>query len=395
MSDGLRKIVFLTGTRADFGKLKPLMHTAQDDPSYVVHIFVTGMHMLANYGYTCEEVERAGFRNIYKYINQNASDGMDHILAKTIVGLSDYVREIKPDLIIVHGDRVEALAGATVGALNNILTAHIEGGEVSGTVDELIRHAVTKLSHIHLVSNEQARTRLIQLGERKDSIHVIGSPDVDVMNSNSLPSLQVVKKRYEIEYDSYGVMAFHPVTTERKDLQRQIAVIIDQLVKSQKNYVVIYPNNDYGTEVILEEYQRLSNNGRFRFFPSMRFEYFLSLLKHARFIVGNSSAGVREAPHFGVPTINLGSRQYNRVKCSSILDVSIDENAIARALEFVDTMSCIPNALFGTGDSAFRFHQILQCESFFSTPKQKYFVDYDTANQPETDYCSLLDKGSM
>ena len=183
-----KKIVFVTGTRADFGKLKSLMKIIQSDNQFELHVFVTGMHMLAKYGYTCEEVEKANFTNIYKFINQNVSDGMDHVLAKSILGLSDYVREINPDMIIVHGDRVEALAGATVGALNNVLTGHIEGGEVSGTIDELIRHAVTKLSHAHFVANNEAQKRLLQLGEKPEATYIIGSPDIDVMNSNSLPS---------------------------------------------------------------------------------------------------------------------------------------------------------------------------------------------------------------
>lgn len=375
MIDGNRKIVFLTGTRADFGKLKPLIQKIQDDASYEVHIFVTGMHMLAKYGYTCEEVERAGFRNIFKYINQNSSDGMDYVLAKTIVGLSDYVREINPDLIIVHGDRVEALAGATVGALNNILTAHIEGGEVSGTVDEMIRHAITKLAHIHLVSNEQARMRLVQLGELADSIHVIGSPDVDVMNSNTLPSLQEVKRHYQINYISYAVMAFHPVTSERKDLKRQISIIVDQLIKSHRNYIVIYPNNDHGTEVIFEEYQRVIGLQRFRLFPSMRFEYFLSLLKHADFIIGNSSAGVREAPNFGVPTINLGSRQFHRVSCPSVMDVPIQSESVETAISEISLVPRQSYKLFGNGSSALLFHKILSTKAFWLTHTQKYFVD--------------------
>jgi len=188
-----RNILFLTGTRADFGKLKSLMTKIQEDDEFELNIFVTGMHMLSKYGYTCIEVEKAGFRNLYKFINQNASDSMDHILSKTISGLSDYVKETRPDLLIIHGDRVEALAGATVGALNNLLVGHIEGGEVSGTVDELIRHATSKLSHIHFVSNESAKKRLVQLGEKKETIHVIGSPDVDVMNSSSLPTIDEVR----------------------------------------------------------------------------------------------------------------------------------------------------------------------------------------------------------
>lgn len=342
---------------------------------FEVHIFVTGMHMLAKYGYTCEEVEKSGFTNIYRFINQNGSDSMDQVLGKTILGFSDYVKEIVPEMLIVHGDRVEALAGAAVGALSNVLVGHIEGGEVSGTVDELIRHAVSKLSHEHFVANEAAMGRLTQLGERDDSIHIIGSPDIDVMNSNTLPSLDNVRERYDFDFESYSLLMFHPVTTELTMLPEQIQTVVDQVKSSGRNFIVIYPNNDCGAEVILKAYLGLHGDPRFRIYPSMRFEYFLTLLKHADFILGNSSAGIREAPHFGVPSINLGSRQYNRVKCDHILNIDITPSAISNALQQVSGLMRKPIRLFGNGNSAVLFHEILKNPAFWSRTAQKYFVD--------------------
>lgn len=371
----VKKILFLTGTRADFGKLKALMLALQLDQSFELHVFVTGMHMLAKYGYTCEEVERVGFSNIFKYINQNSNDGMDQVLAKTINGLSDYIREIKPDLLIVHGDRVEALAGAIVGALNNILTAHIEGGEISGTIDELIRHAVTKMSHIHFVANQEAQRRLIQLGENENVVHVIGSPDVDVMNSNSLPSLAEVRRHYQIGFSKYAVLAFHPVTTEVAKLREETRIMLNALERSDRNYVVIYPNNDLGAEIILEEYSRIASNPRFKIFPSMRFEYFLTLLKHATFMIGNSSAGVREAPHFGVPAVNLGSRQHNRVKSSLVVNAALIPDSIDVAIKNAVALPREAECLFGDGDSARHFVKILSDEFFWCHSKQKHFID--------------------
>src|SRR5664280_207607 len=160
-----RSILFVTGTRADFGKLKPLISEVAKSEAFQYRIFVTGMHMLSRYGSTVKEVFDCGFKNIFGYINQDGSGstGMDLALANTIQGLGHYVREFPPDLLVVHGDRIEALAGAIVGALHNVLVAHIEGGEVSGTVDELLRHAISKLSHLHFVANEEARNRLIQM----------------------------------------------------------------------------------------------------------------------------------------------------------------------------------------------------------------------------------------
>jgi UDP-N-acetylglucosamine 2-epimerase (hydrolysing) len=374
-SEVKKKIVFLTGTRADFGKLKSLMRKIEDDSRYELHVFVTGMHMLTKYGYTCAEVENEKFSNIFKYINQNPSDRMDNILAKTIAGLSDYFHEIRPDLLVIHGDRVEALAGASVGALNNVLVGHLEGGEVSGTVDELIRHAVTKLSHIHFVANDKARDRLTQLGERKSSIYIIGSPDVDAMTSSTLPSLTEVKQRYQIGFEEFGIVLFHPVTSEVDDLRRQTKVMVDDLIDSGLNYVVIYPNNDHGTDIILEEYQRLRAMPQFRMYPSIRFEHFLTLMKNAVVIVGNSSAGVREAPHLGLPAINIGTRQRNRVDYSGVVNVEAQAGRICEAIRRIPHLNIEAAALFGDGRSAELFHEIVGNTSFWQRSTQKYFVD--------------------
>nr|WP_206513225.1 UDP-N-acetylglucosamine 2-epimerase [Vibrio alfacsensis] len=157
---------------------------------------------------------------------------MDIVLSKTIQGLSDYVQDLKPDMIVVHGDRVEALAGAIVGSLNNILVAHIEGGEVSGTIDELIRHSVSKMSHLHFVSNDFARKRLIQLGECESSIFVIGSPDLDIMKSKELPSLLDVKDRYDIDFDKYSILMYHPVTTALNELGENIHEVVSGVIDS-------------------------------------------------------------------------------------------------------------------------------------------------------------------
>jgi UDP-N-acetylglucosamine 2-epimerase (hydrolysing) len=370
-----RKIVFLTGTRADFGKLKSLMLHLQADEHFEVHLFVTGMHMLSKYGSTWEEVRKAGLTNLYRFINQNENDSMDHILAKTVAGLSDYVKEVEPDMLVVHGDRLEALAGAIVGAFNNIRVAHIEGGEISGTIDEVIRHSVSKMSHLHFVANDKAKKRLLQLGETDETIHVIGSPDVDVMNSLDLPSLDEVRRYYGFDFSSYAILMFHPVTTEACLIRSQISTLVDEILESGHNFVVLYPNNDHGTNIIIEEYERLRGRDCIAIYPSMRFEYFLILLKHANYMIGNSSAGVREAPHFGVPTINLGSRQHKRVQTASVIDVPITHEDIRHAIARVPELPRQPQVLFGDGNSATAFHHVLRSEGTWSREIQKHFVD--------------------
>jgi UDP-N-acetylglucosamine 2-epimerase (hydrolysing) len=315
-------------------------------------------------------------RHVFPFINQDGSinSQMDIVLANTIQGLAYYIREFQPDLIVVHGDRVEAMAGAIVGALNNILVAHIEGGEISGTVDELIRHAVTKLSHLHFVANHEAQQRLIQMGESEDVIFVIGSPDIDVMLSHQLPDVSEVKMRYEITFDEYSIFIYHSVTTELHLLKLNIEAIIHALEDSGMAFVIIYPNNDTGSEIILDAYTRLSNDRRFRIIPSMRFEYFLTLLKHAKAIVGNSSAGIREAPVYGVPTVNIGNRQMNRFNYPSIVNVSEDKEMILTALKNLPT-AIVPSMHFGMGESAKLFMMHLRNPTLWITPCQKHFQD--------------------
>ncbi len=370
-----KKILFITGTRADFGKLKPLIREVENDPTFEPHIFATGMHMLKRYGLTVLEIGKEGFRNVYRYINQDAHyQRMDSALASTIQGLGDYIREFPPDMIVVHGDRVEALAGAVVGALNNILVAHVEGGELSGTVDELLRHSVTKLSHLHFVANEEARDRLRRMGERAESIFAIGSPDIDVMLSENLPDLDAVREKYEIPFADYGILLYHPVTTEAHRIQRHSEDLVAAVRDSGMNFVVIAPNNDFGSEIISNAYRTLEGDPRFRFLVSMRFEYFLSLLKHARIIVGNSSAGIREAPVYGTPSLNLGTRQHKRFLCDSIVNVPEKKEAMLGVLQNPPERSQ-PNYHFGRGDSARRFIQALREDSLWRTPIQKQFSE--------------------
>ena len=371
----MKKILFISGTRADFGKLKPLIKKVEESGQHQTGIFVTGMHMLALYGQTSLEVEKSGFKNIYKYINQREEDDMDIVLAKTIQGLSDYVKEASPDLIVVHGDRVEAMAGAIVGSLNNILVAHIEGGEVSGTIDELIRHAVSKLSHIHFVSNDKAKQRLVQLGEMASSIFVIGSPDLDMMNSSSLPRLSEVCDKYAIPFESYHIFMYHPVTTEQEKIENNINNLVDGLIESEQNYIVIYPNNDHGSHHILKALKKLDKHERFRVFPSMRFEFFLSAIKNAHSLIGNSSAGVREAPFYGIPSINIGSRQTNRATASSILNIDESKAQLLEAISQTRNIERKISKEFGSGNSAELFSNVLSRKEVWDVSHQKIFMD--------------------
>lgn len=374
----MKKILFLTGTRADFGKIKSLISILEKQQGFEVFVFVTGMHLQKEYGYTLIEIERCNFTNVHTFENHTHETTMDLTLAKTIEGLSTYVKTIQPDMIIVHGDRVETLAGAIVGSLNNILVAHIEGGELSGTVDELIRHSVSKLCHIHFVSNESAAKRLKQMGEIEASIYTIGSPDIDVMFSSDLPSLDKVKDYYQIPFDIYGVVMFHPVTTEAKEMQQYAVDFVAALLNDHHNYVVIYPNNDLGSQCIINEYQKLKENSRFRIFPSLRLEYFLTLLKNSQFIIGNSSAGIREAPYYGISIINIGTRQQNRAIHADIINVDYSVKNIVEALKNINTHKINKTQTdFGQGNSAQLFLESIENKNIWQINHQKQFRDYE------------------
>lgn len=370
-----KRILFLTGTRADFGKIKSLIKVLESTNDFEPYIFVTGMHMQETYGYTLIEVQKSGFKNIVTFENHTDESTMDLTLAKTIQGFSAHVKELDPDLIVVHGDRVEALAGAIVGSLNNILVAHIEGGELSGTIDELIRHSVSKLSHIHFVANKEAQKRLLQMGELDSSIKIIGSPDLDIMFSNNLPKLEEAKCYYEIPFESYAIAMFHPVTTEIESIETYAENFVSALIQSDKNYVVVYPNNDLGSKHILESYKEFLGNERFRVFPSLRFEYFLTLLKNSHFIIGNSSAGIREAPCYGIPTINIGTRQKNRAMHTRILNTDYSINSIKSALVSELSKNYIDERRYGDGNSAALFLNSLKADEFWEIEHQKQFKE--------------------
>lgn len=376
-----RKIVFLTGTRADYGKIKSLIRCVEASPLFEAYIFATGMHMLSKYGSTYLEIKKDNFNNLYTYINQNHSQSMDLILSNTILGFSNYVEELKPDAIIVHGDRLEALAGAIVGAFNNIRVFHIEGGEVSGTIDESIRHAVTKFAHYHLVANEQAKKRIIQLGEAKESIFVVGSPDIDIMLSRNLPDIETVFKYYDINFSTnYCIAMYHPVTTEVDILSEHAKQFVDALIESKREFVVIYPNNDSGTDIIIQEYKRLFGSKYFRIIPSMKFEYFLTLLKNSKCILGNSSSGIREAGVYGIPAVDVGSRQTGRYvenAHSHIVHAEETVESILTAIKKACQKNLLPFSEFGDGKSTEKFFRVISNKTLWETPIQKRFNDID------------------
>lgn len=378
VKEDIKRILFITGTRADYGKMKSLMQALDDSDKFEVFVFVCGMHLSKKFGSTYTEIINDGYKNTHVAHGLKQSFDACINLGDTIAYLSGYVDNVEPNMIIVHGDRMDALAGAVVGALHNIMVGHIEGGELSGTVDESIRHAISKFAHVHFVCTEEARERLMQLGESTSRIHIIGSPDIDIMMSKNLPSLENAKKRYEIDFEQYAILMYHPVTTEYSFIGEKIRKVVDAIIYSNRNYIVIYPNNDLGSEVILHEFERFTNNKRFRIFPSLRFEFFLTLLKNADFMVGNSSAGVREAGIYGIPAIDIGTRQngrYNELATKNIIHTDEDKDEILTAIDNIEKQA-YETHLFGDGNSTGRFCKIVQNPDFWNIELQKHFIDF-------------------
>ena len=369
-----KSILFVTGTRADFGKLEPLA-TATRDAGFDVSFFVTGMHMLDRYGLTKVEVHRTPGVGVHEFLNQRAGDPQDMVLAKTVIGFSDFVREHTPDLVVIHGDRVEALACALVCATNYIRCAHIEGGEVSGTIDEIYRHCNSKLASDHFVSSEDAARRVMALGEAQARIHAIGSPELDFHAGPSGVTMTDVQARYAIPFTDFGICVFHPVTSETATMGAQARALFGALDASGRNFVVIAPNNDPGSAEIFAAIDALPKD-RFRVLPSMRFAYFSELMKNAACMIGNSSAGVREAPFIGLPSLDIGTRQTNRAKAASVFFADAgDTDAIAAFLTDQWGQRHTRDDAFGGGSAAARFAAILQDHAFWDAPLQKTFHD--------------------
>ncbi|MBC8297624.1 MAG: UDP-N-acetylglucosamine 2-epimerase (hydrolyzing) [Pelagibacterales bacterium] len=376
----MKKIVFVTGTRADYGKIKSIIQKLSYSKKYKIFIFVTGMHLLRKYARTYLHIFKdfKTHTSIFLSKNQKKNEPQDIILSRTIKNFSKYIDKIKPNLIIVHGDRLEALAGSLVGTLKQYLVAHIEGGEISGTVDEHMRHAISKLSHIHFVANKLAKNLLIHMGENKKRVFIVGSPDIDIMASKNIPDFYQVKKRYNIKFDSYALAIMHPNPLNLKKLPSELNSFCEVIKKSQLKYVLIYPNNDPGSDYIINFYKKKFNkNKKIRIIKSMRFEYFISLLKNSKFIIGNSSVGIRETPFFGIPTVDLGDRQKFRTSSLRVKNFKFrDKKKILTYINILDNKSTkfTKSKEFGSGRSSEKIFKILNSKGFWNTDVQKHFM---------------------
>lgn len=369
------KITIVTATRADYGKLKSIIIKLQKDNSFDTEIFVTGMHNLNLYGKTIGEIKKDKIKKLYIFNNQRKNSSMNDILINTIKGFTNYIEKKKPDFILIHGDRIEPLACSLSAILKNIKIVHVEGGEVSGTVDEMLRHSISKLSHHHLVSNLSAKKRLIQMGEKKNSISIVGSPDVDLVLSKNLPSKQFVLRRYGVKFSNYAISILHPVTTNINNVERETDIYFESLIESKKNFIIILPNNDLGSNFIIDKIKLLKKRKNIKIIPSLRFEYFLTLLKNSSLMIGNSSSGIMEAPYYGIPTINIGNRQKNRLNAESIKNIEFKKKKIISFINRFYGKKFHRKKYFGSGNTDNKVIKVLKSKSFLNSNLQKNFID--------------------
>lgn len=351
-----RKILAFTATRADYPRVRSVLEEIERRPNLDLRIVASGTHLSERFGNTVDEIERDGFKVDYRVPILTEDDtpyGMVKACAKLVEAMADILRDEDPDIALITVDRFETLAVTMAAAYMNYPIAHIQGGEVTGTIDESIRHAVTKMSHLHFPANEDAAERIRKMGEDPERVFATGCPYIDIITRVRKKSFAELQERYSLREGAKLVLfTQHPVTTEYGDGISQVLKTIDALGRFNDVHVIaLFSNADAGGRRIIERLQRES----YSIHPSIPHEDFLSLMSIADVMVGNSSAGIREAPSFGLPVVNIGTRQAGRLRAANIIDVPYEADAIAAALE---------RALY---DGAFR-EACERCENPYGTP---------------------------
>lgn len=338
MSKQKRKILFITERRADYSRLKPIMKQVQKSRKLSLCLVVTGMHLLKNFGETKRVVERDGFKidatiPMFKTNAADDGDAMVEAMGRVLQGLPAVLKKFKPDIVFCGFDLGAHLAAAMAAMHLNIHVAHIQGGEVSGTIDEVLRHACTKFAHLHFAATEQSRQRIIKLGENPKYVYNVGSPSLDTIKSITYPSRSIIFKKYGLDSAKKLIILLqHPVTTEVDEAVKQIKKTIDAVHRVNKKHntqaIAIYSNNDAGGKRIVGQ---LKKSGII-VYRHIVYEDFLRLMKHASVLVGNSSAGIHEAPSFSLPTVNIGTRQQFRERGQNVLDAPYKTTEIIQAI---------------------------------------------------------------
>ncbi len=335
-----RKILYVSGTRAEYGLMRETLFAIQRHPKLSLEIAVTGMHLMPQFGMTINEIKRDKFKihKVEAIYQKDNKESMANFIGEFILKFGKLVKRIKPDIILVQGDRAEMLAAASVGAYLTIPVAHTHGGDVTSTVDEFARHAITKLAHIHLPATQKSAERIIKMGEDPKRVFVVGAPGLDSIMNKKLLNADFLAKKYSLDFSKPVLLALqHPVTTEADVASSQITETLEALKELGHQTIVIYPNADAGGRAMIKVIEQYKKHPFLNAYQNIPSEEYLSLLKNASCMVGNSSSGIIESIPFGLPVVNIGQRESGRERSTNIIDTGHDrqeiKNAILRALE--------------------------------------------------------------
>ena len=342
----MKKICVFIGGRANYSSIRSAMMAIQAHPDLELQVVLGNSAILEKYGQVEKLIEKDGFTvsaRCYMSIEGETPETMAKSTGLGLMDLSGIFASLKPDCVIVIGDRYEIMAAAIAAAYMNIPLAHTMGGEVTGTIDESIRHAVTKLAHIHFPANKESAERIIKLGEREDMVFTVGCPRIDMVSRIAANQKDLTKFVEDCggvgaELDMtkpFLLVSQHPVTTEVGDVRRQIRETLMAVEDLDEQAVVLWPNSDAGSDDISKEirtHREEFPNSKMRFFKNLPMEYYITLMLNTDCLIGNSSSGIREGEYLGCPCVNIGTRQAGRERGKNVIDVANDREAIKEAV---------------------------------------------------------------
>lgn len=363
----MRHIMFITGSRGEYGYIRPILNIIKNRPDIKYSIVATNLHLLPNFGSSINFFEADGLKvshEIYMAMDGRTATSMSKSLGIFLTSITDILHNEKPDIVLISGDRGEQLMAAIAAAHMNIIVAHIQAGEVSGNIDGLTRHAIARYAHIHFASNEDAYQRLIKSGEQPFRVHKVGAPQLDDFLLNKIASKKEVIDYFHInENEPIMLLVQHPVTEQCDKAYEQMSITLKALSRFKYQTIQIYPNNDAGSTSIQEAFNSLRGPW-LKIERSVSRELYAGLMKIASVIIGNSSSGILEAPCFELPAINIGRRQEGRLQGKNVINVDYDEESIYNAInlalsaEFKAGLKGIKNP-YGDGLSSERIVNIL------------------------------------
>jgi GDP/UDP-N,N'-diacetylbacillosamine 2-epimerase (hydrolysing) len=334
MENKKRKILYISGTRADYGLIREVLLLAEKKSDLSVEIAALGMHLMPEFGLTINEIKADGLliHPIKAIFEKDDRASVAKFIGQAILGILTVIKKTKPDFIFVQGDRPEMLAGAIAGVYSGTAVCHSHGGEVTLTVDEIVRHAISKLVHLHFAATEKSAQRLEKMGEDSWRIFKVGAPGLDAILRRDFLTKEELAKKYFLDVSRPLLLVLqHPVTTEINFAGQQIKETMEAIEELNEQAVVVYPNSDPGSKGMIKVIEKYRKNSNIKIYPNILHHDFLSLMKSATLLIGNSSSGLVEAPSFALPAINIGTRQTGREKAKNVIDVGYNKDEITKA----------------------------------------------------------------